>query len=165
MGWIQLQSDGSVLAQTGAAAAGGLLRDHLGHCVEAFTCNLGRCSITAAELKGAVEGLKIAWNRGYRKVHLKMDSTTAIEIIRNRENEDHRHGSIASQFRQLLNLEWEVKIDHVYREANFAADYLANLGHDFHFGTHNLNVRDSGLVQWLCHDVLGTSHERSVNMI
>ncbi|CAL1352466.1 unnamed protein product [Linum trigynum] len=36
VGWIELQSDGSVLTQTGVATAGGLLRDHLGHCVEVF---------------------------------------------------------------------------------------------------------------------------------
>ncbi|CAI0380477.1 unnamed protein product [Linum tenue] len=59
VGWIQLQTDGSVIQPSGRAAAGGLLRDHLGRCLDAFTCNLGVCTITSAELKGAIEGLRM----------------------------------------------------------------------------------------------------------
>ncbi|CAI0411014.1 unnamed protein product [Linum tenue] len=49
--------------------------------------SLGNCSITATGLKGAVEGLKLAWRKGYRKVNLKMDSTTTIDIIKNCDKE------------------------------------------------------------------------------
>ncbi|CAN1174311.1 hypothetical protein LINPERPRIM_LOCUS9819, partial [Linum perenne] len=37
---------------------------------------------------------------------------------------------------------WEVSIHHIYREANSAADYLANLGHSLYFGTHVLDAPD-----------------------
>ncbi|CAL1384470.1 unnamed protein product [Linum trigynum] len=159
-GWIQLQTDGSVVTSTGKAAAGGLFRNNLGQCKGAFVCNLGSCSITAAELKGALEGLKIAWQRGYRRIQLNLDSLTALEIIKQRQNDNHRHGSLAKQFSYLLNLDWEVTVSHVYREANCAADFLANKAHDFDFGTHPFNVCDVDLVQWLRHDVMGISHER-----
>ncbi|CAN1133467.1 hypothetical protein LINPERPRIM_LOCUS16666, partial [Linum perenne] len=33
--------------------------------------------------------------------------------------------------------DWEVTIQHIYRKANNAADYLANLGHEFDIGTHD----------------------------
>ncbi|CAI0409094.1 unnamed protein product [Linum tenue] len=162
--WIQIQSDGSVITQTGKAAAGGLFRDYLGRCKGAYVCNLGSCSITAAELKGALEGLKIAWKEGYRKIELKLDSTTAVDIIKQCDRDDHRHGSIAKQFDLFFNLDWEVCVSHVFREANFAADYLASKAHDFDFGTHRFNVCDRDLVQWLSHDVLGTSHDRNFNV-
>ncbi|CAN1829274.1 hypothetical protein LINPERHAP1_LOCUS32438 [Linum perenne] len=32
--------------------------------------------------------------------------------------------------------DWEVKIHHIYREANYAADYMANLGQSLDFGVH-----------------------------
>ncbi|CAI0427097.1 unnamed protein product [Linum tenue] len=67
---------------------GGLLRNHTGKCLGAYVCNLGHCSITAAELRGALEGLKIAWREGYRKIQLSMNSTTAIKIIDKRFEDD-----------------------------------------------------------------------------
>ncbi|CAI0400893.1 unnamed protein product [Linum tenue] len=54
----------------------------MGRCEGAFTCNLGVCSITRAELKGAAEGLELAWHKGYRKVELNLDSSTTINIIK-----------------------------------------------------------------------------------
>ncbi|CAI0547898.1 unnamed protein product [Linum tenue] len=111
-GWVQIQTDGSILSPEEHVAAGGLIRDCEGRCKEAFVCKLGICLITSAELKGTVEGLKIAWNKGYMRVHLNMDSSTAIAIIKNREDDEHRHGHIAHQFHYLLNLDWIVVISH-----------------------------------------------------
>ncbi|CAI0470655.1 unnamed protein product [Linum tenue] len=158
----QFQTDGSVLSPSGKAAAGGLLRDHLGRCKEAFVCNLGTCSITSAELKGAVTGLKIARERGYRRVHLNLDSATAISIIMNNTEDDHRHGIIAKEFNFLLCLYWDVKVSYVYREANFAADFLAARGHLVDFGTPRFNVYDPELEHWLLHDIMGIPHDRLI---
>ncbi|CAN1314503.1 hypothetical protein LINPERPRIM_LOCUS29350, partial [Linum perenne] len=55
---VTLNSDGSVISASGQAVAGGLIRDHQGRCLAAFTLNLGKCSITRAELRGAVSGLQ-----------------------------------------------------------------------------------------------------------
>ncbi|CAL1403678.1 unnamed protein product [Linum trigynum] len=55
--WVTLNTDGFVLPNSGHATAGGLIRDHLGRYFAAFAMNLGVCSITRAELRGAVEGL------------------------------------------------------------------------------------------------------------
>ncbi|CAN1165453.1 Putative ribonuclease H protein At1g65750 [Linum perenne] len=59
-GWVTINTDGSVLQSSGNATAGGLIRDHLGHCFSAFSANLGRCSITRAELRGILHGLEEA---------------------------------------------------------------------------------------------------------
>ncbi|CAI0464349.1 unnamed protein product [Linum tenue] len=81
-GWVKINTDGSVFAED-KAAAGGLIRDPLGRCLEAFAINLGSCSITGAELKAVEAGLSAAWRRGFRRVILCLDSTTAINIIQN----------------------------------------------------------------------------------
>ncbi|CAL1356090.1 unnamed protein product [Linum trigynum] len=86
-GWMMINTDGSVNAEEGKAAGGGLLRDHLGRCHEAFSMNLGNCTITRAELKGAETGVATTWRKGYRKIKLCMDSTTAISIIKNRDDD------------------------------------------------------------------------------
>ncbi|CAI0429938.1 unnamed protein product [Linum tenue] len=162
-GWVQVQTDGSVLSPSGYAAAGGLLRDSLGRCSSAFACNMGKCSITAAELKGAIVGLQLAWERGFRKVQLKLDSTTAIAIIRDRSDDDHRHGILAKHVNHLLDRDWDVSISHVYREGNRTADFLANLGHSLTFGTHHVDVCCSDLCRWLDYDVMGISQTRIIN--
>ncbi|CAL1413103.1 unnamed protein product [Linum trigynum] len=161
-GWVQIQADGSVLSPSGGAAAGGLIRDSMGRCRAAYVCNLGHCSITAAELKGAAEGLRLAWDRGFRKVELKIDSTTAIAVMKNCKDDSHRHGLLAQQVRVLLDRNWRVRISHVYRECNFAADYLASKGHSVDFGTHMFDVSDPGLTKWINYDVMGVAQPRFI---
>ncbi|CAI0401130.1 unnamed protein product [Linum tenue] len=133
---IQVQTDGSVHPNTKQAAAGGLLRDHLGRCVEAFVCNPGSCSVTRDELRGATEGLKRAWTRGYRKVELNLDSSTAIAIIKGGSYLNVRHGLAACQIGQLIDRDWDISVNHVNRESNVATDFLANKGHSYPFGSH-----------------------------
>ncbi|CAL1380813.1 unnamed protein product [Linum trigynum] len=161
-GWIQQQSDGSYKSSNRSAAAGGLLRDHLGKCTAAYACNLGSCTITRAELKGAVEGLKIAWEKGYRKVEVNLDSNTAVSILKEKGDTSSNHGLLALQAKELLSRSWTVNINHVYRECNSAADFLASMGHDLHFGTHHLDTCDPKLLYWLNYDARETSQERDI---
>ncbi|CAN1182797.1 Putative ribonuclease H protein At1g65750, partial [Linum perenne] len=127
--WVSLNSDGSVLSETGQAAAGGLIRDHQGRCLAAFTMNLGKCSITRAELRGAVSGLQLAWERGYHKIQLQLDSQCVVQLLQGDDLEDHAHATTFITARELLRRNWEVQILHIYRESNHVADYLANVGH------------------------------------
>ncbi|CAN1805449.1 Putative ribonuclease H protein At1g65750 [Linum perenne] len=59
-----LNTDGSVIQSTGLAAAGGVVRDCEGRVLDAFTMNLGKCSITRVELTSAVTGIERAWDMG-----------------------------------------------------------------------------------------------------
>ncbi|CAN0889663.1 hypothetical protein LINGRAHAP2_LOCUS16148, partial [Linum grandiflorum] len=56
----------------------------------------------------------------------------------------------------------EVILNHIYREVNCVADYLANIGHFFVFGFHIFDTPDRDLSHWLCYDVIGVSLTRSV---
>ncbi|CAN1322897.1 Putative ribonuclease H protein At1g65750 [Linum perenne] len=111
--------------------------------VEAFACNLGKCSITRAEIRGALEGIRLAWARGFRKVQVQIDSEAAVAILLDSSQTiDHRH---------------------VYREANKAADYLANLGHSLDRGCHSVPLTDCNLAYCIRHDCMGISNPRLVN--
>ncbi|CAN0897069.1 hypothetical protein LINGRAHAP2_LOCUS18906, partial [Linum grandiflorum] len=59
----------------------------------------------------------------------------------------------------------EVTFKHIYREANSAADYLANLGHSFAFGFHIVDLPDRGLSQWFRYNVIGVSLSRSFSVL
>ncbi|CAN1123631.1 Putative ribonuclease H protein At1g65750 [Linum perenne] len=51
------------------------------------------------------------------------------------------------------------------REANYAADYLANLGHSVDLGTHICQSPDNTLLYWLRYDLIGVSTPRFINNI
>ncbi|CAN1181076.1 Putative ribonuclease H protein At1g65750 [Linum perenne] len=122
--WCTLNSDGSV-NQNGAAAAGGVLRNYEGEILSAYTMNLGSCSITRAEIRGIVEGMNLAWERGVRHLAIQTDSRCAVQILSNQNNVDHQHAGLVKLFTKLLERDWIVSLSHVYRESNFLADSLA----------------------------------------
>ncbi|CAN0918747.1 Putative ribonuclease H protein At1g65750 [Linum grandiflorum] len=70
-----------MLRPSGRATAGGVLRDFAGRILQTYTLNLGKCSITRAELRGAVEDMCIAWDMGIRKLEIQLDSAAAIQIL------------------------------------------------------------------------------------
>ncbi|CAN1173011.1 Putative ribonuclease H protein At1g65750 [Linum perenne] len=161
-GWV-LNTDGSVLPTSGSAAAGGLLRDGLGRCTRAFTVNLGRCSITRAELRGILVGLDVVWEVGIRKVEVQVDSRVAIALIYGADNTLHQHASEVSSIRALLQRDWEVTISHVYREGNYAADYLADIGHSFPPGFHSIDISDCTFGYFLRRDCMGIAEPRMIS--
>ncbi|CAN0929350.1 Putative ribonuclease H protein At1g65750, partial [Linum grandiflorum] len=120
------------------AAAGGILCNSDGNVLGAFTSNLGVCSITRAELRGAVDNLELAWQLGIRNVALQLDSICATQLLRGTGNEDHQHAALLGRFRELRDRDWQLKIVHIYREANSATDYLAHMGHSATYGIHFL---------------------------
>ncbi|CAN0839785.1 Putative ribonuclease H protein At1g65750 [Linum grandiflorum] len=144
-GCFTLSTDGSLRSPTKLAAAGGVIRTNTGRFVKAFTSNLGSCSITRAEMQAIGNGLQLAWNLGIRRIQVQSDSMTAISILAKDSELRHQHATLVIQFKELCSRQWEVTISHIYREANFAADYLANLGHSLPYGMHLFDSPDRGL--------------------
>ncbi|KAJ1425151.1 Ribonuclease H-like superfamily [Sesbania bispinosa] len=56
------------------------------------------------------------------------DSPHAIHLIKEEEITYHKHDSIITKIRDLLNRDWNVTLTHILREGNAAADYLAKNG-------------------------------------
>ncbi|CAN1189730.1 Putative ribonuclease H protein At1g65750 [Linum perenne] len=94
-----------------------------------------------AELRGVIAGLQLAWDHGYRKVAVRVDSRAILSLVKGVDNPSHLH---------------------VFREGNFAADYLANLGHAHHHGVHLLSLFDCNLSYFLRRDCMGISEPRLI---
>ena len=73
-------------------------------------------------------GLHMTWDKRFRKVVLESDSRVVVGIINGDTVRVDRNYNLIMQIRGLLGREWEVKIFHVYREANYVADWLTNSG-------------------------------------
>ncbi|CAA7049014.1 unnamed protein product [Microthlaspi erraticum] len=64
-----------------AAAAGGVLRNHLGDWCGGFALHIGRCTAPLAELWGVYYGLCIAWDRRIPKLEVEVDSELVVEFL------------------------------------------------------------------------------------
>ncbi|CAN1752800.1 Putative ribonuclease H protein At1g65750, partial [Linum perenne] len=160
--WVTLNSDGAVDRLGGKAAAGGLIRNSEGRCLLAFSMNLGNCSVTRAELRGAIEGLHRAWEAGYRKVIAQLDSRVAISILTSGDRLSNQFALEKARFQELRSREWNLVIKHTYREGNRAADYLASIGYDYPLGSHSVSISDCRLGYFLRYDCLGITEQRSI---
>ncbi|CAN1191383.1 Putative ribonuclease H protein At1g65750 [Linum perenne] len=157
-----LNTDGSVRGRRGRAAAGGCIRDEAGRLLDAFACNLGRCSVTRAELTGAVVGLQRAWELGVRKVEVQMDSSCSINMLEGKSNLEHQHAGLVLRFKQLAERSWTIRLTHIYREGNHLADHLANKGHDLDYGTHTIRRDDDSVLYWARYDAMGCEEQRLI---
>ncbi|CAN0922359.1 Putative ribonuclease H protein At1g65750 [Linum grandiflorum] len=152
----------SVLQPSGDAAGGVILRNSLGICLAAFAANFGICTITRAELQAAIHGLHIAWELGYRKVNLQINSAAIISLLRNTSRDDMRHRACLEEFRELINRDWIVRITHTYREGNQVANRLAHRGHALPFGMHPVVDFSSEIIDCIKTDMIGISFPRSI---
>ncbi|CAN1794533.1 Putative ribonuclease H protein At1g65750 [Linum perenne] len=163
--WVTVNTDGSVINQSGKATAGGLIRDHLGHCFLAFSANVGKCSITRAELRGILHGLELTWSSGYKKVRLQTDSQSAARLILAEGPPLHQHASEVLAIRELLHRTWQVEIQHIFREGNGAADFLANKGHGLDPGIHMISPSDCNLGYYLRKDCMQIAKLRNIPLM
>ncbi|CAN1851753.1 Putative ribonuclease H protein At1g65750 [Linum perenne] len=157
---VSINTDGSVLHLEGKAAAGGVLRNSHGSMIGAFSANLGICSIMRAELRAAEIGLHYAWSLGIKKVILQMDSLAAVNAIMGTPADDMRHSHTLGEISRLRQRDWQVSVQHVFREANRVADLLAHLGHGKPLGTTFFNSAPSVIRYALFSDCTGTSIPR-----
>ncbi|CAN1192982.1 Putative ribonuclease H protein At1g65750 [Linum perenne] len=77
-------------------------------------------------MRGIVEGLGIAWNKGIRRVRIRSDSTIAIKLLTDENWINHQHLHLVRLFQELRARDWEIKVEHIFREANQAADFIAD---------------------------------------
>ncbi|CAN1185100.1 Putative ribonuclease H protein At1g65750 [Linum perenne] len=107
-------------------------------------------------MRGAIEGLERAWEAGARRVILQMDSRAVIALVTN------QHAMEILHFRELLSRDWDLQIEHTYREGNQAADFLAGIGYDYPFGSHTFDISDCRLGYFLRHNCFGIAQARLI---
>ncbi|KAK0573533.1 hypothetical protein LWI29_009571 [Acer saccharum] len=133
--WIKLNVDGSRNFDLGSIVAGGVFRDNNHNWLGGFAMNKGVGSALEAEMWGILEGIRIAWKAGYKKLIVETDSTVAVHLIKANSAQNHQLFSIAHACRKYMEKDCSCLIRHGYRESNRVADSLAKLGHSMDVGT------------------------------
>uniref|UniRef100_A0A2C9U9I4 RNase H type-1 domain-containing protein n=1 Tax=Manihot esculenta TaxID=3983 RepID=A0A2C9U9I4_MANES len=103
-----------------------------------FAVNLGQCSVIIAEIRGILEGLKLSQNLGITLIQVECDNLVAVQMINGDIPSPPVLASLISRIQHLLNQEWPCLLEHVYREANYAADFMADYSKQFPFGVHHV---------------------------
>ena len=91
---------------------------------------------------------------------LEVDSSSAIDLIKKESNSRHPYASVIKYVQQLIHRNWVVKVQHVFREGNRAADFLASCGHEVHLGCCFYDFPPVGLGSILRDDLAGVSFPR-----
>ena len=126
-GCFKINTDGACQSLLGIAASGGILRDYKGEVKGGFMFNIGQGGSFLAEVWGILMGLRCAWDLGVRSVVLETDCLEAVvECL----EDDRVHGLEVShifyQIRDMLKMDWDVRIEWVRRDCNNIADKLAH---------------------------------------
>ena len=124
--WVKMNTDGSFNHLSKKGAAGGILRDEEGRILKCFQTYLGETSVLYAELLGIWQGLKTCTDLSLRNVIIESDSQVAILLIQSKNKNWHWKLSILLEKILQLCANLCVRLVHVYREGNAAADWLAN---------------------------------------
>ncbi|CAN1127166.1 hypothetical protein LINPERHAP2_LOCUS3865 [Linum perenne] len=75
----------------------------------AYVINAERCSITRVEIRGIVEGMRLAWDDGIRRLVIQIDSKRKYTIIDKNKNSNRQHakGWLTIEFQNMLKLGWK----------------------------------------------------------
>lgn len=161
--WMVLNTDGAAKGNPGEAGAGGIFRNHAGECSGFYSQNLGICSALHAEFCAILKGLQIAWEGGIRKLEVRVDNQTCVQILNHNKNYRGPSKLIVQQCKELINKTgWLIVLSHCYREANNAADWFSNHGVMQNEAVIMHHSPPNALARILHQDLLGVAWARKV---
>lgn len=124
----KLNVDGSSFGNLCRSGFRGLIRDELGQWCLGYS---GFCGVTdnlKAELLAIHNRLKLAWLKGYKPLVCESDSKIAISMIQQGTHHLHPLAPLVNDIRTFGELPWQLSFNHVFREGNECADWLAKKG-------------------------------------
>ncbi|CAN1182657.1 hypothetical protein LINPERPRIM_LOCUS20639 [Linum perenne] len=89
-----------------------------------------------------------------------MDSLVAVETLRADTITDGRHSLLIRSIQEWHNKDWEIRIYHVFREANQVTDLLAHLGHILPLGTHLNCTISQDIERYILSNYIGVAFSR-----
>lgn len=124
-------SDGAARGNPGPAAIGVYITDAKGREIATVARGIGPNTNNVAEYSAAIEGLRVAADRGAKRVILRSDSRLLVQQLLGRFKVKAPALKILhAQAREQLRRFEHARIEHIPREMNTDADRMANQGVD-----------------------------------
>ncbi|KAK5786994.1 hypothetical protein PVK06_041645 [Gossypium arboreum] len=80
-GWIKLNTDGVVSSSSSIASIGGVFKDLDANWLCGYSLAFGKGFVFKVEARTILEGLFIAWEKGFRKIEVECDSALLVELL------------------------------------------------------------------------------------
>lgn len=107
------------------AGCGGVLRDHSGKFIFAFSHKLETSSFLEAELWAIYHGLSISWGKGFKQLIIASDCSAAINLLNSDLDHANPLASLVTSIVNITDTETEIRWRHIPRNYNIAANVLA----------------------------------------
>ncbi|KAH0781476.1 hypothetical protein KY290_001074 [Solanum tuberosum] len=125
-GMMKFNTDGASRGNPGSSAYGFCLRNNHGDLIYAVAENIGITTNMEAELRAILEGIKYCVAKKVEKLIVESDSLLIVKIIKEVWKVPWELADYFDDLKREMT-KIEVTIQHIYREGNKLADYLANL--------------------------------------
>ncbi|XVF32879.1 hypothetical protein REPUB_Repub17cG0121000 [Reevesia pubescens] len=162
--FIKINTDGAAVANPGLTAIGGIARDNEGMWLWGFSKLNGHGTVLKAEISAILLGLKIAWEKGYRRVFVESDSLLAVKKLTGSPSRTDPLFHLIFQCQLFIAKEWDCMISHIFREANYCADHLAGTAFINNSSQDVLELPPLSLRQFIEEDLLGVARPRACRL-
>ena len=117
-GWFKLNSDGASFGNPSKAGGGGIIRDSQGAWVRGYARSIRFTSSIITELWVLRDGLKLADHMGIRQLEVELDAKVIVGLLKSNFTPNFAYVPLLSYCRYLLGKLPQVRVSHVFREAN-----------------------------------------------
>ncbi|XP_042009105.1 uncharacterized protein LOC121757660 [Salvia splendens] len=124
--WVKLNIDGAFSTLTMEAGEGGLVRGSDGGLLRAFCAPIAASSSFEVELLALIRGFEMAMELSTH-IWIELDSAALVTLLSSGQlgAADFRHHMALIR---SMTSQRHVRLSHIYREGNRAADFLAGRG-------------------------------------
>lgn len=128
-----------------------------------FTRYLGDVCALKAEAWGALMGIQLAWDLGYRSVALQSDSQVLCSLLSGTDCAPLSIRMEIIHLRAFARRDWRFVCRHIYRECNVVADGMSSLSLDSPGCEEYWAIPPAAVRLLLFHDVIGVSTPRIIS--
>ncbi|EOY12254.1 Non-LTR retroelement reverse transcriptase-like, putative [Theobroma cacao] len=161
-GWVAVNTDGALRRNTNMVATGGVFRDYNGYWLGRFAAKLGKCSSYRVELWIVLHSLRIAKEKGFSRIWLQVYNKIVVQVITSSALHPCANSDLLNTIHGLLQLDWEVKISHIYRKRNMVADGMVNISFNLDSSFILFDVPPPEISSRMFNDVLGVCFPKMV---
>lgn len=126
LGWIKLNFDGAVSLDNQHAPIGGVLQDANVNWLWGYAIMFASSSIFKVKARTMLDGLILAWDKGFKKVEVECDNMLLVELLHSGRGANGKIVEVCL-IHQMLQRGWEVCVRYVLRDANVVADAMAKI--------------------------------------